>query len=196
MRNDASRLRRSRLHGVSSEFKTSIDRGLINELRAASGRLSCLVRFICPTAPEQAFAAQPSTRSRLRSRSQRASRSSCPVKRNLCRKLRASELRSLAPSRNRAPFKWTVFRQSQSRIDTVAPVVAVQAQNQASQGRDLSTPASLRALWARTPEPAWARRAVGGRREVLSESWMREICLSGCVSSECWHGQQGINLPG
>jgi hypothetical protein len=111
------------LHGVSSEFKTSIDCGLINELRAASGRLSCLVRFICPTAPEQASAAQPSTRSRLRSRSQRASRPSCPVKRNLCRKLRASELRSLAPSRNRAPFKWTVFRQSQSRIDTVAPVV-------------------------------------------------------------------------
>src|ERR1700730_11172013 len=30
-----------------------------------------------------------------------------------------------------------------------------------SQGRDLSTLASLRALWARTPEPAWARRAVG-----------------------------------
>jgi len=28
-------------------------------------------------------------------------------------------------------------------------------------GGDLSTLASLRALWARTPEPAWARRAVG-----------------------------------
>src|SRR5712664_2411207 len=27
--------------------------------------------------------------------------------------------------------------------------------------RDLSTLASLRALWARTPEPAWARRVVG-----------------------------------
>jgi len=74
-----------------------------------------LVRFVCPTAPEQASAAQPSTRSRLRSRSQRASRSSCPVQRSLCRSLRASELRSLAPSRNHAPFKWTVFRQSQSR---------------------------------------------------------------------------------
>src|SRR5437868_3607410 len=31
----------------------------------------------------------------------------------------------------------------------------------ATQGRDLSTLASLRALWARTPEQAWARRAVG-----------------------------------
>src|SRR6202040_1758396 len=31
----------------------------------------------------------------------------------------------------------------------VAPVVAHQAQRQATQGRDLSTPASLRALWAR-----------------------------------------------
>jgi hypothetical protein len=30
----------------------------------------------------------------------------------------------------------------------------------------------------------------------LSESRMREICLSGCVSSEGWHVQQGINLPG
>jgi hypothetical protein len=37
----------------------------------------------------------------------------------------------------------------------------------------------LPALRARTPVPAWARRAVGEDREVLSESRMREICLSG-----------------
>src|SRR6202043_3960472 len=43
----------------------------------------------------------------------------------------------------------------------VAPVVAHQAQNQAPQGRDLSTLAPLRALWTRTSERAWARRAVG-----------------------------------
>ena len=43
----------------------------------------------------------------------------------------------------------------------VAPMVAHQAQNQATQGRDLSTLAPLRALRARTPEQAWARRAVG-----------------------------------
>src|SRR5467141_2984310 len=43
----------------------------------------------------------------------------------------------------------------------VAPVVAHQAQGQATQGRDLSTLASLRALRARTPKPAWARRVVG-----------------------------------
>ena len=36
----------------------------------------------------------------------------------------------------------------------------------------------------------------GRRREVLSESRMQEICLSGCVSSEGWHVQQGSNLPG
>src|SRR5712675_2154907 len=42
--------------------------------------------------------------------------------------------------------------------DAVAPVVAVQAQNQASKGRDLSTLASLRALWARTSEQAWMPR--------------------------------------
>ncbi|HEX4967537.1 MAG TPA: hypothetical protein VFV44_03370, partial [Nitrospiraceae bacterium] len=34
------------------------------------------------------------------------------------------------------------------------------------------------------------------RREVLSESRMREICLSGCVSSKGWHVQQETNLPG
>src|SRR4051812_8479075 len=39
--------------------------------------------------------------------------------------------------------------------------VALQAQGQATQGRSLSTLAPLRALPARTPVPAWARRAVG-----------------------------------
>src|SRR6266478_9669174 len=34
------------------------------------------------------------------------------------------------------------------------------------------------------------------KREVLSESRMREIRLSGCVSSEGWHVQQETNLPG
>ena len=42
----------------------------------------------------------------------------------------------------------------------VAPVVALQAQSQATKGRELSTLAPLRALRARTSEPAWARRAV------------------------------------
>ena len=42
----------------------------------------------------------------------------------------------------------------------VTPVVEVQAQSQATQGRDLSTLAPLRALRARTPDPAWARRGV------------------------------------
>src|SRR5260370_40473327 len=31
------------------------------------------------------------------------------------------------------------------------------------------------------------RRRCTRKREVLSESRMREICLSGCVSSEGWH---------
>ena len=43
----------------------------------------------------------------------------------------------------------------------VAPVVARQAQSQATQGRDLSTLAPLRALRARTLNRAWPRRAVG-----------------------------------
>jgi hypothetical protein len=32
-------------------------------------------------------------------------------------------------------------------------------------------------------------------RDTLSGR-MREICTSGCVSSEGWHVQQGIALPG
>ena len=46
------------------------------------------------------------------------------------------------------------------RGGAVAPVVALQAQSQATKGRELSTLAPLRALRARTSEPAWARRAV------------------------------------
>src|SRR5256886_17129661 len=64
----------------------------------------------------------------------------------------------LLPSRHR---QQGVSGTRQLYSDAVAPVVAVQAQNQATQGRDLSTPASLRALRARTSEQAWARRAVG-----------------------------------
>src|SRR5271169_727741 len=43
----------------------------------------------------------------------------------------------------------------------VAPVVALQAQSLATQGRSLSTLAPLRALRARTPDPAWSRPVVG-----------------------------------
>jgi len=49
----------------------------------------------------------------------------------------------------------------QLHSDAVAPVVALQAQGQATQGRGLSTLAPLRTLWARTPAQAWARRGVG-----------------------------------
>src|ERR1700686_4130848 len=70
----------------------------------------------------------------------------------------AARMGELLPSRHR---QQGVSGTRQLRSDAVAPVVAVQAQNQASQGRDLFTLASLRALWARTPEQAWARRAVG-----------------------------------
>ena len=37
---------------------------------------------------------------------------------------------------------------------------------------------------------------VKQRREVLSESRMREICTSGCVSSQGWRVQQEVDLPG
>ena len=44
----------------------------------------------------------------------------------------------------------------------------------------------------------WLKPSVARerQREVLSESRMREICMSGCVSSEGWHVQQEKGLPG
>ena len=70
----------------------------------------------------------------------------------------ATRMGELLPSRHRHQ---SVSGDRQLHRCAVAPVVAHQAQNQATQGRDLSTLAPLRALRARTPEQAWARRAVG-----------------------------------
>ena len=63
----------------------------------------------------------------------------------------------LLPSRNRQQGV-SGARRLHSRAG--APVVAFQAQSQATQGRELSTLAPLRALRARTSRPAWARRVV------------------------------------
>ena len=61
---------------------------------------------------------------------------------------RAARMGELLPCRH---SQQGVSRTRQLHRDAVAPVVAVQAQGQATHGRDLSTLASLRALWARTP---------------------------------------------
>jgi len=61
---------------------------------------------------------------------------------------RAARMGELLPSRHRQQ-SGPGARQLHS--DAVAPVVALQAQGQATQGRGLSTLAPLRALWARTP---------------------------------------------
>src|ERR1700683_891219 len=69
------------------------------------------------------------------------------------------------------------------RSDAVAPVVALQAQSQAAKGRELSTLAPLRALRARTPEPAWTRRVV--------DEGVRSCPRAGCGRSACpvrWGG--------
>src|SRR3984893_13646977 len=59
----------------------------------------------------------------------------------------------------------------------VAPVAVIQAQGQATQGRELSTLAPLRVLRARTSDPARPRPVVGEGVKVLSESAVREIRL-------------------
>ena len=59
----------------------------------------------------------------------------------------------------------------------VAPVVALQAQSQATRGRELSTLAPLRALRARASEQAWARRAV--------DEGVRSCPRAGCGKPAC-----------
>jgi hypothetical protein len=70
-----------------------------------------------------------------------------------------------------------VSRARQLHSGAVAPVVAHQAQGQAKQGRDLSTLAPVRALRARPPVPAWARRAVG--------EGVKSCPRAGCGRSAC-----------
>src|SRR5713101_511513 len=69
----------------------------------------------------------------------------------------------------------------QLRGCAVAPVVALQAQDQTKQGRQLSTPAPLRDLRARTSDPAWARRAVGEGVRSCPRAGCREIRMSGSM---------------
>src|ERR1700741_4141778 len=64
----------------------------------------------------------------------------------------------------------------------VASVVALQAQDQTKQGRQLSTLAPLRDLRARASDPAWARRAVGEGGRSCPRAGCREIRMSGSMS--------------
>ena len=87
---------------------------------------------------------------------------------------RATRMGKLLPSRNR---QQSVPGARQLHSGAVAPVVARQAQGQATQGRDVSTPAPLRALRARTPESAWARHAV--------DEGVKFCPRAGCGRSAC-----------
>ena len=80
----------------------------------------------------------------------------------------AARMGELLPSRDR---QQGVSGARQLRSHAVAPVVALQAQSQAEQGRELSTLATLRAIRARTPEPAWARRAVDEGVRSCPRAW-------------------------
>ena len=86
----------------------------------------------------------------------------------------AARMGELLPSRHR---QQSVSGARQLHRCAVAPVVAHQAQSQATQGRDLSTPAPVRALRARTPDRAWARRAVG--------EGVKSCPRAGCGRSAC-----------
>ena len=74
----------------------------------------------------------------------------------------------------------SVRREFLAALEDNPPAAVLLTNSQWSQphGFDAATSAgSLAALRARTPEPAWERRAVGEGDEVLPESRMREICL-------------------
>ncbi len=88
--------------------------------------------------------------------------------------LNRSRLGELLPSRHR---QHGVPGARQLHRCAVASVVALQTQGQATQGRDLSTLAPLRALRARPPDPAWGRRGVG--------EGVRSCPRAGCGSSAC-----------
>src|SRR5215472_10334779 len=87
---------------------------------------------------------------------------------------RAGRLGELLPSRL-SHQSVSGARQLHSRA--VPPVVALQVQGQATQGRDLSTLAPLRALRSRTPDRAWLQRAVG--------EGVRSCPRAGCGKSAC-----------
>jgi hypothetical protein len=86
----------------------------------------------------------------------------------------AARLGQLLPSRGCHP---RIPGARHLHCNAVAPVVAQQAQGQATQGRDLSTLAPLWVLRSRTPIPAWARRGVG--------KGVKSCPRAGCGRSAC-----------
>ena len=66
----------------------------------------------------------------------------------------------------------------------------IQAQGQATQGRELSTLAPLRALPARTPRTAWARPAVGEGVKSCPRAGCGQIRMSGSMSG-VWKRSHG-----
>src|SRR6516165_7115147 len=78
-------------------------------------------------------------------------------------------------------FSPSLSRARSLHSGAVASVVAVQAQDQTKQGRQLSTPAPLRDLRARASDPAWARRAVGEGVRSCPRAGCREIRMSGSM---------------
>src|SRR6516162_7965483 len=93
----------------------------------------------------------------------------------------AARMGELLPGRHR---QQGIPGARQLHSDAVAPVVAQQVQGQAAQGRDLSTLAPLRVLRARSPDRAWARRAVG--------EGVRSCPRAGCGSPPARFDEGGV----
>jgi Reverse transcriptase (RNA-dependent DNA polymerase) len=87
---------------------------------------------------------------------------------------RASRVGQLLQCRH---HEQSISRARQLHGCAVAPVAPIQAQRQATQGRELSTLAPLRALPARTPNAAWSRPVVG--------EGVKSCPRAGCGKSAC-----------
>ena len=91
---------------------------------------------------------------------------------------RVARLGELLPSRHRQP---SIPGTRQLHRTAVAPVVAYQVSSQATQGRDLSTLAPVRALRARPTDCTRARRAVGEGVRSCPRAGCVRCCTSGSM---------------
>src|SRR5262249_51207585 len=91
----------------------------------------------------------------------------------------------------------SVSRARQLHSRAVAPVAAIQTQGPATQGRELSTLAPLRAFPARTADTAWTRPVVGeGVMSCPRAGWGKSACpVRGAGCGNRSHGRASEAPP-